>query len=360
MVLAIVSQIRFQLPRALLSARWRWRSRSLDTSLLKFGKNISIGMLLTIGTSSYLSANIVQAAIFDRTGQKIPDREVNSDRVNWQMLSTAAGRKYNGVGLIDVDYGTCTGFAISTGRNPNAPAYVLTNGHCQGNAGKLPDDREIMVDRSTKTQFTVNYFHDFKPDRLTVSVKRLVYGTMKNNDIAILELNITQRQLKNAGINALQIAPTPPVLGEPTIVVGIPSEGVKDERNYLHAVTCQVGELANVKEDIYNWQQSIRHKCSIVGGMSGSPMISLKTRQVVGIINTGVNDNAAKQPQCSLNRPCEVGKQGFVQTFPQENYGQLVYRIPACFDRRGIFDLDRPTCQLERPSTPTPNLKPKT
>jgi Trypsin-like peptidase domain len=357
MVLAIVSQIRFQLPRALLDSRWLWRSRSMQTSLLKFGKNISIGMLLTIGTSGYLSANIVQAAIFDRSGQKIPDREVNSDRVNWQMLSTAAGRKYNGVGSIEVDYGTCTGFAISTGTNhPNAPAYVLTNGHCQGKAGKLPDDREIMVDRSTKTQFTVNYFHDFKPDRLTVSVKRLVYGTMKNNDIAILELNITQRQLRKAGINALQIAPKPPVLGEPLIVVGIPSEGVKDERNYLHAVTCQVGELANVKEDIYNWQQSIRHKCSIVGGMSGSPMISLKTRQVVGIINTGVNDNAAKQPQCSLNRPCEVGKQGFVQTFPQENYGQLVDRIPACFDRRGIFDLDRPTCQLERPSTPTPKI----
>lgn len=265
------------------------------------------------------------------------------------MLSTAAGRKYNGVGVIDLNDGVCTGFLFATGIHPNAPAYVLTNGHCQGSLSKLPTDREIIVNRSTKTKFILNYFHDFKPDRLTIPVKRLVYGTMKNNDIAILELTKTQRELTKAGITPLQIAPKPPTLGEPLIVVGVPSEGVKDELSFLHAATCQVGESANVKEDIYNWKRSIRHQCSIVGGMSGSPMISLKTQQVVGIINTGVNDSAAKQPQCSLNRPCEVVKNGFVQTFPQENYGQPVDLIPSCFDRHGIFNLDRSTCELERP-----------
>jgi hypothetical protein len=177
----------------------------------------------------------------------------------------------------------------------------------------------------------------------------MVYGTMKNNDIAILELTKTQRELSSAGITPLQIDPKPPVLGEPLIVVGVPSEGLNLELNFLHAATCQTGKLANVKEDIYNWKSSIRHQCSIVGGMSGSPMISRKTNRVVGIINTGVNDNAAKQPQCSLNRPCEVVKNGFVQTFPQENYGQLVDRIPTCFDRHGIFKLHQSTCQLERP-----------
>jgi hypothetical protein len=83
--------------------------------------------------------------------------------------------------------------------------------------------------------------------------------------------------------------------------------------------------------------------------MSGSPMISLKTNRVVAIINTGVNDNATKQPQCSINRPCEVAKDGAIQTFPQENYGQLVDRIPSCFNPQGIFDLTQATCKLERP-----------
>jgi V8-like Glu-specific endopeptidase len=306
-----------------------------------------------------LDSAAVSAAIFDRSGRKIPDREVNSDRVNWQMISTAAGRKYNGIGLIDVGHGFCTGFLFTTGVHPAAPAYVLTNGHCQGSASKLPSEREIIVNKSSKTKFVLNYFHDFKPERLTIRVKRLVYGTMKNNDIAILELTKNQQELTKAGIVPLQIAPKPSDLNEPLIVVGVPSEGVKDELNFLHSTTCKTGELASVKEDIYHWKRSIRHRCSIIGGMSGSPMISLKTNRVVGIINTGVNDNAAKQPQCSLNRPCEVSENGTIQTFPQENYGQLVDRIPSCFDKQGIFNLSQPTCQLERPHSPK-NLKPQT
>ncbi len=318
-------------------------------SVLKFGRNISIGILVAIGIGGSVTTIAVNAAIFDQSGRKLPDHEVNSARVNWQMLSTAAGRRYNGVGLLEVNYGMCTGFLFSTGVHPKAPAYVLTNGHCQGNAHKLPNNREIMVNRPTKTEFTVNYFHDFKAARLTIPVKRLVYGTMKNTDIAILELTKTQQEIIAAGIVPLQIATTPPASGEPAIVVGIPSEGVKDELNFLHAVTCSTGELANVKEDVYNWKKSLRHRCSIVGGMSGSPMISLKTDRVVGIINTGVNDNATKQPQCSINRPCEVAQNGLVQTFPQENYAQLVDRIPTCFNPQGIFDLAQSTCQLERP-----------
>ncbi len=310
-----------------------------------------VGLFLAIGISDYLPDAGVNAAIFDRTGRKIPDREVNSDRVNWQLLSAATAQQYNGVGLIDLDYGACTGFFISTGNHPQAPAYVLTNGHCQGKLGDLPKESEIILDRPSKTNFVVNYFHDFKSERLSIPVKRMVYGTMKNNDIAILELTKTQQQLIRAGVTPLKIADRPARSGEPTLVVGIPSEGVKDTLNYLHAATCQTGELVNIKEDIYNWKNSIRHQCSIVGGMSGSPMISLKTNRVVGIINTGVNDNSAKQPQCSLNRPCEVGVNGIVQTFDRENYGQLVDRIPTCFDRSGKFNLRQPRCQLERPKS---------
>jgi V8-like Glu-specific endopeptidase len=337
-----MSQMQMQIPSLAQNNRLK--------SLLKASCNVSLSGLLAILSCGYLlDANTVTAAIFDRSGRKIPDRDVNSDRVNWQMLSTAAGRKYNGIGLIDVGYGFCTGFLFTMGVHPKAPAYVLTNGHCQGSASKLPSEREIMVDRSSKTKFIVNYFHDFKPNRLTIRVKRLVYGTMKNNDIAILELTKNQQELTKAGIVPLQLATKPSALNEPLVVVGVPSEGIKDELNFLHATTCKTGELASVKEDIYHWKRSIRHRCSIIGGMSGSPMISLKTNRVVGIINTGVNDNAEKQPQCSLNRPCEVSGNGAIETFPQENYGQLVDRIPSCFDRHGIFNLRQSTCQLERP-----------
>jgi V8-like Glu-specific endopeptidase len=315
-----------------------------------FGRNMWTGIVLGLSLGSCLVASHVSAAIYDRKGHKIPDREVNSDRVNWQMLSVAASRKYNGVGSVDVDYGVCTGFLIATERpHPKSPAYVVTNGHCQGSASKLPNPKDILVDRPTKTNFIVNYFHDFKADRLTIPVKRMVYGTMKNNDIAILELTKTQQDLTKAGIIPLRIASQPASVGESAIVVGIPSQGMKDSLSFLHATTCQVGETVQLKEDVYNWNRSIRHHCSIVGGMSGSPMISLKTRRVVGIINTGVNDNAAKQPQCSLNRPCEIRKNGRIETLAHENYGQLVHQIPTCFDRQGVFDLRTSGCNLEKP-----------
>ena len=319
---------------------------SYNFLLLK--RRILIGILLG-GIGGCWVAMGVNAAIFDRNGRKIPDREVNSDRVNWQMLSAKASQKYNGVGLIDVDYGVCTGFLITTGAKVNAPAYAVTNGHCQGSAGQLPNPKDIMVNRPSNTYFIVNYFHDFKPVRLKIAVKRLVYGTMKNNDIAILELAKTQQDLTQAGIVPLRIAAQPGTLGEPIVVVGIPSQGVKDRLNFLHSTTCKIGATVSIKEDIYNWNRSVRHQCSIIGGMSGSPMISLKTHRVVGIINTGVNDNAAKQPQCSLNRPCEIGTNGRIETFNQENYGQLVDRIPTCFNAQGIFNLNLPACKLERP-----------
>jgi V8-like Glu-specific endopeptidase len=243
-----------------------------------------MGIVLGLSLGSCLVASHVSAAIYDRKGHKIPDREVNSDRVNWQMLSVAASRKYNGIGSVDVDYGVCTGFLIATeGQHPKSPAYVVTNGHCQGSASKLPNPKDILVNRPTKTNFIVNYFHDFKADRLTVPVKRMVYGTMKNNDIAILELTKTQQDLAKAGIIPLRISSQPARVGESVIVVGIPSQGMKDSLSFLHAATCQTGETVQLKEDVYNWNRSIRHRCSIVGGMSGSPMISLKTRRVVGI-----------------------------------------------------------------------------
>ena len=282
----------------------------------------------------------VKAAIYDRSGRKIPDVDVNSDEVNWQILSSSRGKKYNGVGLVDLRFGVCTGFLITTGaRNPTAPAYVITNGHCQGGSSGLPKPQDILVNQPSQTNFIVNYFHDFKSVRLSLPVRRMVYGTMKNNDIAILELATTQQQVLKAGIIPLRISAKPAVSGEPIIVVGIPSQGVNDPLNFLHLASCQAGETIHLKEGVYDWNRSVRHRCSIVGGMSGSPMISRTTNQVIGIVNTGVDDTAAGLPECSLNLPCEILRNGKIQTFPEQNYGQLIDRIPACFDLRGIFNL---------------------
>jgi V8-like Glu-specific endopeptidase len=288
-------------------------------------------------------------AIFDRLGRKLPDREVNSERVDWQLVRSKTGANYNGIGLVRLMNGTCTGFLIEPSDRGDAPAYVVTNAHCQGGWDNLPGAKEIIIDRAVKINFVVNYFHDFDRGRWSIPVKRIVYATMKNNDIALLELKATQEDIRKAGLQTLKLSPTPPHKGEPLKVVGIPADGVDAERNFLHQTSCQMGNTVRLKEDVYTWYQALRHRCSIVGGMSGSPMISTKTNRVVGIVNTGVNDGALRQPQCSLNRPCEFNSQGVRQTFPSENYGQPVYQLAGCFNRAGMFDIDRETCQLEKP-----------
>ena len=70
---------------------------------------------VSICASILFVSSISNAAIFDRNGNKIPDDQVNSDLVNWQLLESKNNAKYNGVGLIRIgNLGTCTGFFIKT------------------------------------------------------------------------------------------------------------------------------------------------------------------------------------------------------------------------------------------------------
>ncbi len=195
----------------------------------------------------------------------------------------------------------------------------------------------------------MNYFKDEKFRIRSVRVRRVVYATMKGTDITILELGTTYQQLVKEGFTPLKIAEVSAPVGEPVEVVGIPMRGVESARSFLHRAACQIGESVSVREDVYQWEKSIRNRCSVVGGMSGSPIVSLKSNKVVAIANTGVDDEAMKQPECSINRPCEVSRDGRVSTFPKENYAQRVSDIPSCFDRKGIFNLNLLSCRLEKP-----------
>ncbi|HEY9669666.1 MAG TPA: serine protease, partial [Coleofasciculaceae cyanobacterium] len=72
-------------------------------------------LLVSVGLGLVLGSNLVQAAIFDRNGNKIPDTEVNSSKVNWELLSVERGGKYNGVGLLAQQVrGICTAFFLDT------------------------------------------------------------------------------------------------------------------------------------------------------------------------------------------------------------------------------------------------------
>ncbi len=306
-------------------------------------------LLASLGLGLAVVSNLAQAAIYDRQGNKLPDVEVNSSQVNWELLSAEQGRNYNGIGLLEQESDRfCTAFFLNTGGDNNAPAYAVTNGHC-ADIHTEPAAKEILLNRPSNIVFKLNYFVNAGTLVRSVRVRRVVYATMKGTDIAILELNTAFKQIVNEGFTPLKIEEVLPAVGEPVEVIGIPMTGVKPSLSYLHRTVCEVGQSVNLREDVYQWEKAIRTRCSVVGGMSGSPVVSLKTNRVVAIANTGVDDEALNQPECSKNRPCEISSDGRVTTFPQENYAQRVSHIPSCFDRTGIFNLNLQSCGLEKP-----------
>ena len=310
---------------------------------------IKTTLLANLGLGLAIVSNLAQAAIYDQNGNKIPDAEVNSSQVNWKLLSAEQDRKYNGIGLLEQESeGFCTAFFLNTGGDDNAPAYAVTNGHC-ADIHTEPAAREVLINQPSSIVFKLNYFVNAKNRVRPVRVRRLVYATMKGTDISILELDTTFNQLVKEGFTPWTIAAVPPSIGEPIEVIGIPMTGVQSSLSYLHRAYCKVGQVVNLREGVYHWEQAIRTRCSVVGGMSGSPVVSLRSNQVVAIANTGVDDKALKQPECTKNRPCEIFSDGKVATFPKENYAQRVYHIPSCFDRKGIFNLNLSSCGLEKP-----------
>jgi V8-like Glu-specific endopeptidase len=295
----------------------------------------------------------VAAAVFDRQGNKLPEEGLDPNRVDWQLLDSSQNAAYNGVGLITIrEFSQCTGFFIQT--NDRAPAYVLTNAHCIDLLNNLLKPTEIVVNRRlTQTgrsgpilTYTPDYFLRPQRARRTYKVQKILYATMSNSDLALLELPLTQRDLMRNGINPLAIARQPAKLGQRIDVVGVPGEVLPGNRQFLHRSSCLLGPTVRVKEGVYQWPQAIRNRCSVVSGMSGSPMIA--NGQVVGIINTGGGNDRLRN-LCTINNPCEVGANGRPQHTVNENYGQPVDRLLGCFNERGVFDLGQASCQLEKP-----------
>ncbi|WP_333476868.1 serine protease [Allocoleopsis sp.] len=306
-------------------------------------------LFATLGLGLALGANVAQAVIFDRNGNKLPDAEVNSSKVNWEILSVEKGRNYNGIGLLEQSsYGICTAFFVDTQGSEQAPAYAVTNGHCY-DGSTFPSPQEILINQPSNLIFKLNYFQDGIKRVRPVRVQRIVYATMKGTDITVLELDTSFKQLVKEGFTPLKIEQVPAPVGEPVEILGIPLSGMEPSQSFLHRAVCEVGQSVNLREDVYQWEKSIRNRCSLVGGMSGSPVVSLRSNRVVAIANTGVDDDALSQPQCSLNRPCEVSRDGKVTTLAHENYAQRVSDIPSCFDQKGVFNLNLPSCRLEKP-----------
>ncbi|MFK7823092.1 MAG: serine protease [Oligoflexales bacterium] len=282
------------------------------------------------------------SALYDEEGNKIPDSEVNSDAVAWTVLTSESHSSYSGVGR----YGNCTATLIETNGGSNSPAYVLTNGHCVGvgllSASGVTIDQEA---NSLKKMYFKYYVENGTQDYIVVDNKTIKFASMDGTDVAVVELDTTLSELKNQGITPFSLSSTKPSPCTQARNVGVPLSDV--EVLGLRFSDCYIGDEVALNEGDYSFSQSIRHRCSIVGGNSGSPIFNRQEGTIIGVVNTAVNDSPGGAKACSLNRPCELNSDGTNSVEPKENYGQYVDFLAGCF-LEGVFDLDLGTCEINQ------------
>ena len=284
------------------------------------------------------------SAIFDEHGYKLPDTEVNIPEVAWAVLDAESHKFYSGVGR----YGNCTGTLLDTTDDSSAPAYVLTNGHCVTSGSMAPSGYLSDAPESPSRKMHFNYYKGFTPATLiTVSVKKISFASMDKTDAALVELNASLGELKDRGICPFRLGEAKPVSGQKIQVVGVPLTGMLPENQGLRLSICTAGGTVALREGEYTFPDSFRHQCSAVGGSSGSPVFEPRDFSIVGLVNTSINDSAAAEASCSLNKPCEVSESGEIITNTKDNYAQKIDYLVGCFDRFGFFDLRLSTCGIK-------------
>lgn len=220
-------------------------------------------------------------------------------------------------------------------------AMVLTNGHCVGGGFIKPGDARV----GETSARTFNLLPSSGSGSLgTLRASQLMYATMTGTDMALYKLTSTYAQIAaRYRVAPLNITDRHPTAGT---AIRIPSGFWR--RIYSCSIERFVPEL---REGSWIWKDSIRYKnpgCEVIGGTSGSPIISVDSYEVIGINNTG-NESGGR---CTVNNPCEVDSMGNVSFEKGASYGQQLHHIYACIKDDGGLDLNLPGCTLQKPATP--------
>jgi uncharacterized protein (TIGR03437 family) len=264
------------------------------------------------------------------------------------LLENRDGRSqaYSGI----VRFGGCTGSFLKPAPGevpPDAPAYVLTAGHCI----RLSAANEVIVsEASNRFAATFGYFIDTQDQQVTFRSRRVVYSTMKGHDVAIVELDTTYGELIQRGYRPLEFATEPPQPDEPVLVTGIPSRDIPSDEVFLRQAACKLDGRATLVEHVWTFHDFYRHDCAdIKGGSSGSPMLSARSGKILGVVNTTTLGNQffGGGFDCYLNIPCEVRPEGPVVS-RETSYAAPALGLEKCFRSDAVFDLNWPGCPLDQ------------
>lgn len=201
-----------------------------------------------------------------------------------------------------VAFSNCSGSLVKfNGAPENKKAIVMTNGHCLSGL----KNNEVRINTAASLKVAV-FDHQMK--RFPLELKKVLYATMIDTDVSFFEANLTYHEIEtNYGIEAL-------IIQEEIVAIQTPISIVS---GYWETLTsCEAESIVPIlREDEWIWKNSIRYsnKCMTKGGFSGSPVIALNTRLVVGIHNTGNNGKL----DCSDMNPCE-----------QNENGEIIFHVP--------------------------------
>lgn len=250
-------------------------------------------------------------------------------------------QRFSGVGKIS----NCTVFLIKpSGAGPSSPAYVMTAGHCIDLGAN-----DVILDRADTTR-TVQFglLKNAAPP-LQIRSRRVVYSTMKEFDLALIELDTTLGAIESSGVVPLVLSRTLPSSTALVEWAGVPTGNVPTDERFLRTGPCEVSGVADVLEWRWLWRGQIRHDCSdISSGASGSPLIDRANGMVTGVIGTTNVGNSEPDSDglCGRNDPCEL--QGASSVWVRgSSYATPVAHAASCFDATGALQLAAPGCGLD-------------
>jgi V8-like Glu-specific endopeptidase len=228
----------------------------------------------------------------------------------------------------------CSGALVNVGRKESERALILTNGHCV--RSKLLRPGEVL----TRGDFDRGVIGiGGSKGWVRVRPARIVYATMTDLDVALIEIEESYEKLRRLGSKVYKIANEKAARG---VQVRIISGYWKEKQE------CYVEDIiTELLEADWTWRKSLAlsKSCQVRGGYSGSPVFDLATGKIVAVVNTG-NESGER---CTLNNPCEVDQWGRRLVFQDRAYAQPVTAFLGCFTSHGQFELTLETCQLPKP-----------
>ncbi|MFS2156540.1 serine protease [Pseudomonas sp. Pseusp122] len=240
---------------------------------------------------------------------------------------------WNGIGRIVARDGLhCTATLLDT-RSPDspadAPAYLLTNGHCLEKKNGL-----IVTDRAVEGEALFNYFTDTQPQ--SFALKQINWSSTQGVDLAVVELQQPLSALIAAGIEPIALARDLPPIGSDILLVGAP---LKPGTGHLRLAACTQQESADVLEQPWLWRNSVKNQCrDLSKGSSGSPILSRTSNEVFAVLNTSTQGNPGS------GKPLEL-PENFPVPSPDSNYGSAVTFLRSCF-AQGLLVQDPQECPL--------------